>query len=174
MPQPAANEYAPFHQTYINQTLFFLSAVEALQESEIRYSNWFSTVKEAQTLYAYAPGKWTIKEVVQHLIDTERILSYRALCIARGDKTSLPGFDENEYAAASNANYRGWEELVQEWLTLRKSVIQQFRSFTSFQLQQLGMANRQTLSTNALGFIIAGHSLHHLQILNERYLPHKD
>jgi hypothetical protein len=170
MPQPASTEYAPFHQPYINQATSYLSAVEALQESETVVKSFLENLPEDKTLYAYAPGKWTIKEVVQHLVDMERIFSYRALCIARGEMAGLPGFDEKEYAAASGANYRRWDHLLEERVCLRKSIIQLFRSFNQQQLERLGTANGKTVSTNALGFIIAGHSLHHLQVLKERYL----
>ncbi len=120
--------------------------------------------------YAYAEGKWTLKELLQHCIDTERIMVYRALCIARGEKQSLPGFDENSYAAASNANIRTWEGLVEEMQLVRKSTILMFDSFNEEQLQQRGSANNHPITCNALGFIIAGHFLHHERIVKERYL----
>jgi hypothetical protein len=170
MPQPTSNEYAPFYQTYINHTQSFFSVTEALHASHNQLKEFLLDFPEKDSLYSYAPGKWTIKEVVQHLIDTERIMSYRALCIARGETTSLPGFDENLYAAESGANYRRWEHLVEEFLYLRQSTLHLFRSLNSTQLQREGTANQNKITPNALGFIIAGHALHHLSVIKERYL----
>lgn len=119
--------------------------------------------------YRYAPGKWTIKELVQHVIDAERIFAYRALCIARGEKTPLPGFDENSYAEASGANKRGYSDLIEELKTAQHSTFQLFRSFDESQLQQSGIANGNSIYVEAIGFILIGHTRHHLKILKERY-----
>lgn len=170
MPQPTLNEYAPFYQTYINQIQSYFSVAEALNASHGQLKDFLLDLPEKDALLSYAPSKWTIKEIVQHLTDTERIMSYRALCIARGETASLPGFDENAYAATSGANHRRWEHLVEEFLYLRQTTIQLFRSFNSAQLQQEGIANGNKITPNALGFIIAGHALHHLSVIKDRYL----
>lgn len=170
MPQPDPNQYATFHQPYIRRVQLYYSPVEALQVSKKLLADYLLNLTAQQSLYSYAPGKWTIKEVVQHLTDAERIFDYRALCIARGEKASLPGFDENKYAAASGADYRRWEHLVEEWIHLRDSTLHLFRSLNESQLQQVGVANGITLTPNAIGFITAGHTLHHLAVLQERYL----
>jgi hypothetical protein len=119
--------------------------------------------------YQYAAGKWTIKEMVQHIIDAERIFAYRALCIARGDKTSLPGFDENSYAEASGANNRNPVHLLDELKTAQLSTSQLFKSFDENQLQCSGIANGNSIYVEAIGFIAVGHTRHHLKILKERY-----
>lgn len=123
--------------------------------------------------YRYAEGKWTVKEVVQHIIDAERIFCYRALCFARKDKTSLPGFDENTYAAASKADKRTKEDLIDELQSVQRSSAQLFRSFDEEQLNETGIANGKSIYVKAIGYIIVGHALHHKNILLERYLQQK-
>ncbi len=169
MPQPIPEQFAPFHQPYIRQVQAYYSPAEALQVSKKAVADYLLNLSVEQSLFSYAPEKWTVKEVVQHLIDAERIFGYRALCIARGEKVSLPGFDENSYAAASGASYRRWEHLVEEWIHLRESTLQLFRSLNDSQLQQEGMANGNLITPSAIGFITAGHALHHLAVLKKRY-----
>lgn len=126
-------------------------------------------ISEQKSMYSYATSKWTIKEILQHLIDSERIFTYRAVCIARKDTAPLPGFDENEYAAASNANNRTWESLAAEFVALRKSTLLLFDSFSPAMLDYRGKAGNNELSVAELGFIIIGHFLHHKRIIEERY-----
>jgi hypothetical protein len=108
--------------------------------------------------------------MVQHIIDTERIFAYRALCIARGEKTSLPGFDENNYAAHSAADRRKKEDLIEEFDVVRRSTTALFQSFTDGQLMATGIANNNPIEVNGIGFITVGHVTHHITILRERYL----
>lgn len=117
----------------------------------------------------YEPGKWTAKEMIQHIIDGERIFSYRALRFARKDKTPLPGFNENDFTPASEANRRGIDDLLSEYDTVRQSTIQLFRSFTDEMQQRTGIASNKEVSVLAVGFISAGHGLHHVNVLKERY-----
>ena len=105
----------------------------------------------------------------QHVIDTERIFAYRALAIARGEATPIPGFDENEYANNATAANRNWKDMLVEWRVVRQSTNLLFASFTEEQQKRLGTASDNPISVNALGFIIFGHALHHLHILKERY-----
>jgi hypothetical protein len=119
----------------------------------------------------YAPGKWIGKEILQHCIDTERIMAYRALCFSRKEKASLPGFDENIYAANSLAHQRSYSDLMEEFECVRKSTIYLFRSFSEETLLQEGIANGKNILVGALGFVIIGHALHHQWILEERYYP---
>ncbi|MFZ9386858.1 MAG: DinB family protein [Chitinophagaceae bacterium] len=119
--------------------------------------------------YRYAEGKWTVKEVLQHIIDAERVFAYRALCIARQDKTSLPAFDENLYADTSLANHRVWEDLVEEFLTVRRSTELLYQSFNQEQLETSGTASGKSIYVLGLGFVIAGHAAHHFSILKSRY-----
>jgi hypothetical protein len=117
----------------------------------------------------YAPGKWTIKEIMQHLIDSERVFNYRALCFARNDKTELPGYEENDYAVESNANVRSIEDLLNEFTNLRKSTIDLFSSFDEAMLMKEGFCFSKNVSVLALGFIMAGHTQHHFNVMKEKY-----
>lgn len=120
--------------------------------------------------HAYAEGKWTIKELVQHVIDGERIFSYRALRMARKDQTPLPGFEENEYAANSKADKRSKEDLIDESKIVRQATMKMFASFDEEQLESSGIASGSPVYVKAIGFIIVGHAEHHKNILEERYL----
>jgi DinB superfamily len=118
----------------------------------------------------YSPGKWTINDILQHLIDAERIFNYRALTFARGDTTHLPGFEENDYAKVSNAGKRALDELLNEFQNVRKSTSDLFNSFGGDILEKSGVCNDKTISVLALGFTIAGHAYHHTKVIKERYL----
>ena len=131
--------------------------------------NYFNSISEEKSTYAYAPGKWTIKDVLQHIIDTERIFCYRALCIARKETTSLPGFEEDDYAKNANGNGRTWKDLVAELKAVRKATEIMFNSFTKEMLEQSGISNNKAITVNAIGFIIPGHVIHHVNVLKERY-----
>lgn len=119
----------------------------------------------------YAHGKWTVKETIQHLIDCERVFAYRALRIARADKTPLPGFDENAFSDASLANNRSLASLLEEFIAVRRSSTLLFRSFSDEMFQQEGTFNGMQVAPVAIGFIIAGHTIHHMNVLRERYYP---
>ncbi|MBX2889454.1 MAG: DinB family protein [Saprospiraceae bacterium] len=121
-------------------------------------------------LYRYQPEKWTIKEIWQHVIDTERVLSYRAMRFARGDKTVLQGFDQNKYAEVSKANARDWEDILREYSAVRESSLMLFRSFDEEMWMRRGTAGRSEASVRAVGFLILGHETHHVKIIRERYL----
>jgi uncharacterized damage-inducible protein DinB len=123
--------------------------------------------------YAYAEGKWTIKELLQHIIDAERVFAYRALTMARQDATPLPGFDENNWAAAANKIERKWSDLEEEFKAVRESTELLFGSFTDAELLFAGTASNHSINTAALGYVIAGHCKHHMDIINERYLSKK-
>src|SRR5690606_18442301 len=128
------------------------------------------SLDENQGLYSYAHGKWTLKEVLIHCIDTERIMSYRALRFARNDQTELPGFEQNDYVPQSEANSRKMADLIEEYKILRQSTILLFKSFSDDVLKRAGVANGNPISVRALGFVISGHELHHLNVCKERYL----
>lgn len=120
--------------------------------------------------HSYAPGKWSIKEMVQHIIDTDRVFNYRALSFSRGDNTPLPGFDEVPYAANSEANRRTGTELMEELKAVQLSEALMFASFSDTQLERSGVANDNEVYVRGIGFIIVGHTRHHLNVLKERYL----
>lgn len=132
--------------------------------------SFFQQIPAEKTLWRYAEDKWSVKEVLQHIIDAERIFAYRALCIARGDTTPLPGFDENAYAAKSKGHNRSWNDLLEEFRTVRRSTEILFASFDNDQLNASGVASSKPIYVEGIGFIIAGHVLHHVNVLKERYL----
>ena len=169
MSKPSPTNYAGYFQRYIDQvpendlTAAFKNQSEGL-------APFLNNITEEKSMYAYAEGKWTIKELLQHIIDAERIFVFRALSFARGEKNNLPGFEENDYAANSHANNRTWKSLIDEFLITRKSTELMFESFTDDALNLTGTANNNTTSVSAIGFIIVGHYNHHKKILLERYL----
>lgn len=119
----------------------------------------------------YAPGKWTVKQIIEHIIDAERIFQYRALRLARQDKTDLPGFDENMYAAVSRANDRTVKSLLNEFRTVRNATVSLYQNLDNDQLQYTGTANGQVTSVLALGFMMIGHAIHHFNVITEKYFP---
>ena len=169
MPKPSPAAHPSYFQKYIDEVVEEdLTVAFQKQFSNIR--DFLHSITEEKSNYAYAPGKWTIKELLQHMIDTERVFAYRSLCFARNDKAALPGFDENEYAANSNANNRSWKDLADEFLVVRKSTELLFNSFTEEVLNTSGIANANPATVNSMGFTAIGHVYHHLKVLKERYL----
>ncbi len=146
------------------------NVLSAIANQEKALNDFLGSVSEEKSTYAYAEGKWTLKEMLQHIIDTERIFTYRALAIARKETATLPGFDENLYADNSNANRRTWAELSKEIIVVRNSTNLLFESFTEDMLQQTGNFSSNNGSANTLGLIIVGHIYHHINIAKERYL----
>ena len=167
--RPKENDYNGFNKTYVDCTTGS-DLNKLLHDSLSAIEAFLLAIPVSKADFAYAEGKWTLKDLLQHCIDTERIMTYRALCIARGEKQNLPGFDENPYAAASNAHTRSWEGLIEEMLLVRKASILLFNSLNEEQLQQRGTANNYTITSNALGFITVGHFMHHEKIIIQRYL----
>jgi DinB superfamily len=127
-------------------------------------------VSEQQAMYRYAADKWSLKEVIQHMIDCERIFAYRALRFARRDTTPLPGFEENDYAPVSGADARSLQDLMAEHDLVRTSSITLFRSFPPEALALTGTANGRQITVRAIGWVIAGHADHHRNVIEERYL----
>ena len=119
---------------------------------------------------AYAEGKWTIKELLQHLIDAERVFAYRAITFARKDKTALPSFDENAWASNSMVSHRDWKDMIDEFRSLRDANEKMFASFDDSQLRSIGNASGKEINVLALGYILSGHVEHHINIIKERYL----
>lgn len=169
MPKPALTTIPEFYHTYVNR-VEEENILDALQNSHEKTISQLQAIPEDKWHFRYAEGKWSIGEMVQHMIDTERIFAYRALCIARGETASLPGFDENAYAANSNGDSRNKESLLEEWTVVRKATTLLYNSFTDEQTGRTGTANNKSISVAAIGFICAGHALHHVHILKERYL----
>lgn len=147
-----------------------MDMLEALRHSSSQTLKLVRAIPEAKGDYRYAPEKWSIKEVLAHLMDVERIMAYRSLRFARNDKTDLPGFEENNYAPEANAHSRTIHQLAKEMERLRATTIDLFTGFTPAMLQREGTANKNKLSVHILGYIISGHETHHRKILAERYL----
>lgn len=159
----------PYFHRYI-QLVPEQDALKYLQNNLDKSMGFLSSISEEQSLFSYAPGKWTIKEVLGHMIDTERVFAYRAMRIARNDKTNLPGFEENDYVAAAHFNQTKWADLLQQFKNLRITTIDLFASFDEAAMQREGSANNAPTNVKALMFITAGHEMHHLGVLKERYL----
>jgi hypothetical protein len=167
--QLPVNEYASFYATYIKA----IENVELIEELEISLHDFIKFVQNIpmdKFDFRYAEGKWTIKDIIQHLIDAERVFSYRALRISRNDKTPLPGFEENDYVDNTNANGRSIQDLLTEFSAVRHSSLLLFKSFSDEQLTRIGIASGQDVSVRAIGFIIIGHQKHHQKVFAERYL----
>jgi hypothetical protein len=167
--RPEHGDYAEYYYRYII-LVEGEDIVKVLENQLQSFENFYSSITEEQGNFGYADGKWTIKEVIGHVIDTERIMAYRALAIAREEKQSLPGFEQDDYVAIGNFTERNLEELINEYKTLRVSNIAMFKSFSDEEFNRKGTASENKVSVIALAFIIAGHELHHLNILKERYL----
>lgn len=169
MIQPDLPNVPPFYQGYVHlvkdSDLF-----ENLDRSMRLMQELLRGVTEEQGNHAYAPGKWTIKELLCHMIDAERVFAYRALRFARNDKTPLAGFEEKDYAPEANAHNRTVAGIGQEMKRLRETTIDLFRSFSPEMLQRAGTANNSTISVVNIGFVVAGHETHHRLILEQRYL----
>lgn len=166
--RPHPTEVPTFYQGYV-QAAPGSTLLESLSHPEAGFAS-LAGLHRTLGDHRYASGKWTIKEVVQHVIDAERVFAYRALRFARNDATALPGFEENDYAPASEAGRRDMPDLLDEAATVRAGTIALYRSFTPVMLTRRGTASGHTLSVHALGWIIAGHAAHHLRIIHQRYL----
>ena len=167
--QLPVNEYADFYKSYIEA----LEDVELIEELEIclhEFIKFVQNIPMDKFDFQYEEGKWTIKEIIQHLIDSERVFSYRALRISRNDKTPLPGFDENDYVQNSNGKERSLQSLLTEMAVVRQATLSLFNSFSHEQLIKIGFASNREVSVRAIGFIIIGNQKHHQKIFLERYL----
>jgi hypothetical protein len=158
-----------FFQHYINLAQGD-DPVKALKNSTKKYKKLLKEIPKKKIDFAYGPGKWTIKELIQHMIDAERVFSYRALWFARKDPSPLPGFEEKDWSANVHVANRKWKELVEEFEAVRKSTECLFESFTDDQLLAVGTAGNHPINVLALGYICSGHVLHHIKIIQQRYL----
>ena len=161
-------EVAPFYHRYFAQIPAGDVLARLHQQAEMMKA--LMELPGEKLNFAYAPGKWTVQEVFGHLIDTERIMAYRALCIARGETQSLPGFDENTYVAHARFSHRHPGSLQQEYNYQRQSNLALFQSLDEEMLGATGLANHNRATVRGLITVIAAHEYHHLQILRERYL----
>ncbi|PTQ99561.1 DinB family protein [Mucilaginibacter yixingensis] len=167
--KPQPNEYAAFAETYINRAIVFDDVVAALANQQPETVKLFTGLYAAKGNYRYADDKWTLKEVLLHMIDTERVFAYRAMCVARDEQQNLPGFSENDYTANGNADAREMTDLLEEYKAVRAASVWLLRSLTTEQADRIGSANGRPVSVRALAYMMLGHELHHAHILKERY-----
>ncbi len=167
---PEANEYAQFYAGYIAKAQAVTDPAAALESQLSETLAFLKPLTAAQQGHRYAEGKWSVKEVVKHLADAERVFSYRAMRIARNDKTPLASFDENAYVTASEADRLEWSALLGEFESVRRSTIHLLRNFPEGAWTRLGVASGHPISVRALASIMYGHVVHHSGILRERYL----
>jgi hypothetical protein len=167
--RPESGEYAPYYAGYIAHVPDG-DLLEILRRQFDDTLSLLRDIPEDRASHRYAPGKWSIKEVVGHMADVERIMTYRALRVARGDKTPLPGFDENAYVPAANFGARSLASLVRELEAVRGATLAFLETLDAEAAARRGTANNLDISTRALAYIIAGHERHHVGILKDRYL----
>ncbi len=169
MPRPAISEYPSHFQDYIKQ-VEEEEALTALRSQNELLREFLAKIPVEKHDFSYAPEKWTMKELIQHIIDCERIFAFRALAIARGESQSLPGFEENDYANKSLGNEREWHSLCEELALVRLCTIMLFQSFSIETMSTTGIVDGKPLSVNAIAFIITGHLNHHIHIIRDKYL----
>lgn len=171
--RPAPSEHNSYYQSYVAEVPEgdLLGTLAAERDSTAAV---LAAIPESKAGFRYAPGKWSIKEVIGHLADAERVFAYRALRIARADATPLPGFDENAWVPAGGFERRTLANLAAEFRAVRESTLALFRGFDAEAWPRMGIASENPISVRALAWIIAGHERHHLRVIGERYLPHLD
>jgi uncharacterized damage-inducible protein DinB len=167
--RPAPKEYAEYYGRYISQ-LPDGDVLDIMRSQTKELFEMFAKIDDAKALHRYAPGKWSIKEVLGHMLDVERVFSHRALRMARADKTPLPGFEQDDYVAAANFDGRPLESLLDEWRHLRAANLTLFESFDEVTLMRQGTASGYEFTVRALIWIMAGHERHHLNGLRANYL----
>jgi hypothetical protein len=167
--KPIIGEFNPYFEKYILK-VGDENVITAMHKQVKELDTFLRSIPAEKLDYRYADGKWTIKQVLQHIIDTERIMAYRALTIARRDTVSLPGFDENTYADAAPATENSWEDMLLEFQALRFSHIFMFGNMSNEDMACVGTSSNHAMSVTALAHIIVGHVEHHVTVLKERYL----
>ncbi|WP_299133650.1 DinB family protein [uncultured Tenacibaculum sp.] len=163
-------EYNEYYSRYINKVSKDTSLIKGFEDDRKMVVDFFSSVPENKLEYRYQPEKWTIKELLQHIIDTERIFIYRFLRISRNDKTALAGFDQDIYIDPSMANNKSLEELINEFNSTRSYSINLIQSISDENFKNIGTASDSTISARACAFILLGHSVWHIEVIKERYL----
>jgi len=167
--KPAPTEHAPEFSNYVA----LVAQGDIIQTLEQQIENSLTllrTIPSDKANFRYAPDKWSVKQLLGHLIDSERIFGYRALCFARNDQTPLPGYEQNDYVREGDFDSRNLADMAEEFATVRRATIQLFRPLNETEWLRRGKANENDVSVRALAFIIAGHELHHMEVLRTRYL----
>ena len=166
---PTADEFAPFYAGYVARVANVSAPLDELVAQRARLLAFLSPLSDAQASFRYAPGKWSVKELVGHLTDVERIFSYRMLRIGRGDETPLPGFEENDYVPAAASDSRPLGSLLDEWATVRDATVSLVAGMPDHAWLRRGSASGTVISARALLYIILGHVEHHQRVLAARY-----
>jgi uncharacterized damage-inducible protein DinB len=169
--KPQPGDYLPFYETYIRLVPEEGDHLAIYAEQETDVAAFFRELTEEQAEHRYAHGKWSLKELLGHVTDTERIMTYRLLCVSRGDTTPLPAFDENKYVSGASFDSRPVGELLGEFQAVRQATTALLWSLTVEQLQRAGTASNGRVTAAALVYIVAGHVKHHMNIVRERYAP---
>jgi len=165
--RPADNEYAPFYANYISK----VPNGDLLNFMELQPDEFYGLINDLtdeQAMQPTAPGKWSVKQVLGHLCDTERIMGYRALRFARADKTEIEGFEQDDFVAAANSNARSATELLAELKSVRGATLSLLESLTAAEAERSGVANGKSISVRALAYVIAGHAQHHLELMRKQ------
>jgi uncharacterized damage-inducible protein DinB len=168
--KPGEGEYAPYAIRYIGLLPDDGLVLRHMEENLEATREFILSLPGERLTYRYAEGKWTIKEILVHISDDERIYAYRALRFARGDKTELPGFEQDDYAAHSGANARDIEDILAEFADVRRATVSLFKGLDREALVRVGVADGKVMSVRAAAYHIAGHELRHVNIIKERYL----
>jgi len=166
--RPKPEESSNYFKTYIDKVPQD-DFLEVLKKSNSEIVSFLKGLTEEQWMHRYAPDKWSIKEMMLHIIDTERIFAYRALRISRGDKTPLPGYEQDDYVPLSKADQRSSSSLIAEYEAVRQASIYLFEHLDDSHLGTVGTASGNSFTPRALGFVVAGHEIHHMQVVKERY-----
>ena len=170
MTKPQPSEFHPFYSGYV-QNVPEGDLLQQLKQNGTEVKSFFTNIAKDKHDYAYQPGKWTIRQVIMHMADTERVMSYRALTIARGDmKATLPQMDENLFASHANIATRTVDDLLNEFLTIREATVYLFRNISEAQSMFNGNVLGHVMTPRVLGYIIVGHAMHHMNIVRQRYL----
>jgi len=169
--KPKQGSYPVYFEKYYSHLPAEGNIYDLMRNSNMDTIDVITSLDPETLSYRYEPGKWSIPEIIQHMMDSERVFAYRALRIARGDKSENPGYDENVFAANSYAAERNINDMAREYSLLRASTIELFKSFTETALQEVGFANGYSVTPAALAYAIVAHEMHHLKVIEERYLP---
>jgi hypothetical protein len=171
--RPEKDEFAPYYLPYVNSVPegdIISILTKQMEDTKLLLKD----VTEEQGKFRYAPGKWSIKEVIGHMTDTERIMAYRLMCTARGETVSLPGFDESQYVANASFNDQTFEQLLEHFSIVRESTLVLMKSLSDDAWLRKGLANNTDVTVRGIAYIIAGHALHHCRIIKERYLESEE
>jgi hypothetical protein len=166
--RPDKDDYGPFYQNYIDQVPEG-DILQLLDENSLRFVTKLKDLSKTEWDHSYQSGKWTVKEIIMHIIDTERIMSYRALRVARGDSTPLPGFEQDDYVQNMEISLRSSSSIIKEFKSVRASTETLFHNLERGAWNQRGVASGYPITVNALAYIIIGHIYHHLNVLKEKY-----